>query len=140
MSDVKAKTKDYLDSVQTVSAATCIDNKVSCRIMEIQKVDDDLGIWFATHKNSPKMEHINKGSNVCIVSFNHETSNDIRLFGKFKIFVDMETKKSIWKDALAPYFKEGVDDPELTVLKFIPERIEFRDMKTGSLLPETENL
>jgi hypothetical protein len=27
--------------------------------------------------------------------------------------------------------------PELTVFKFIPERLEYRDMKAGVLLPET---
>lgn len=42
MSDVKTKTWNYLDYVKTVSLATCTDNNPSCRIMEIQKVEDDL--------------------------------------------------------------------------------------------------
>ena len=60
MSDVKSKTMGYLGTVKTVSLATCIENKPSCRIMEIQKVDDDLRIWFVSHKSSPKMEQIDK--------------------------------------------------------------------------------
>jgi general stress protein 26 len=140
MSNVKNKTKDFLGSVKTVSVATCMDNKPSCRIMEIQKVEDDLKIWFVAHHSSPKMEHINKNSNACIVSFNYETSRDIRLFGKFEVYADMETKKCVWKDELATYFQGGINDPELTVLKFLPERIEFRDMKSGGLLPEVECL
>ncbi|MFQ5965328.1 MAG: pyridoxamine 5'-phosphate oxidase family protein [Candidatus Scalinduaceae bacterium] len=140
MSDVKTKIRDYLDSVKTVSVATCMDDKPSCRIMELQKVEDDLKIWFVAHQSFPKIEHINKNSNACIVSFNNETSRDIRLFGKVEVYADMETKKCVWKDDLAPYFQGGINDPELIVLKFIPERLEFRDMKTGSLLPEVENL
>ncbi len=140
MSDTKTKTKDLLDSVKTVTAATCIDNKASCRIMETQRVDNDLSIWFVTHKSSPKMEQINKACSACIVAFNSETMIDIRLFGKFEVYIDMETKKSVWKDELAPYFKDGIDDTEFTVLKFVPEKIEYRDMKAGSLLPEIENL
>ncbi len=50
MPDVKTKTRSYLDSVRTVSLATCMDNKASCRIMEIQKVEDDLKILFVAHK------------------------------------------------------------------------------------------
>jgi general stress protein 26 len=52
----------------------------------------------------------------------------------------MDTKKRVWRDELAPYFQGGINDPELTVLKFSPERIEFRDMKSGGLLPEVECL
>jgi general stress protein 26 len=140
MSDVKVKTRDYLDSVKTVSLATCMDNKPSCRIMEIQKVEDDLKIWFAAHKSSPKIAQINKISNVCIVSFNDETARDIRLFGKIEVLIDMEAKKYVWKEELEPYFQGGINDPELTVLKFIPERLEYRDMKAGALFPEVENL
>jgi len=140
MSDVKTKTRDYLDSVKTVSLATCMDNKPSCRIMEIQKVEDDLKIWFAAHKSSPKIAQINKTSNVCIVSFNDETARDIRLFGKIEVLIDMEAKKYVWKEELEPYFQGGINDPELTVLKFIPERLEYRDMKAGALFPEVENL
>ncbi len=140
MSDVKDKTRDYLGTVKTVSVATCKDNKPSCRIMEIQKVEDDLKIWFVSHKSSPKVEHVNKNNNACIVSFNSETFRDVRLFGRLEAFEDMETKKCVWKEELAPYFQGGINDPELTVLKFSPEKIEFRDMKSGGILPEVESL
>ena len=140
MSDVKTKTRNYLDSVKTVSLATCMDNKPSCRIMEIQKVEDDLKIWFAAHKSSPKIAQINKIGNVCIVSFNDETARDIRFFWRIEILNDMEAKKYVWKEELEPYFQGGINDPELTVLKFIPERLEYRDMKAGALFPEVENL
>ncbi len=140
MSDVKSKTMDYLNSVKTVSFATCMDGNPSCRIMEIQKVERDLKILFVTYKSSSKMEQIDKNSNVCIVSFNEEMRRDIRLFGRIEILIDMETKKYVWKEELESYFRGGINDPELTVLKFIPERIEYRDMKTGGLFPETEDL
>lgn len=140
MSKIKNKTRDYLDSVKTVSVATCMNNKPSCRVMEIQKVEDNLNTWFVTHNSSPKIEQIKNNSDACIVSFNSETARDIRVFGKFEIFTDMDTKKCVWRDELAQYFQGGINDSELTVLKFSPERIEFRDMKTGGLLPEVEYL
>jgi general stress protein 26 len=108
--------------------------------MEIQKVDNNLKIWFVAHKSSPKITQINKNSKVCIVSFNEDTFRDIRLFGTIEVLTDMETKKCVWNDGLEPYFPGGINDPELTVLKFIPERLEYRDMNAGGLLPEIENL
>ncbi len=140
MSDVITKTRDYLDSVKTVSFATSTESNPSCRIMAIQKVEDDLKMLFVTHKSSPKMEQIEKNTSVCIASFNEETLRDIRLFGRIEVLIDMETKKYVWKEELEPYFPDGINDPELTVLKFIPERLEYRDMKAGSLFPEIENL
>jgi general stress protein 26 len=109
--------------------------------MEVQKVNDDLTLLLATHKSSPKVEYIQKDNNVCIVARNIDTLMDVRLFGTCEVSVDMETKKSIWRDALAPYFLHGgVDDPDLAVLIFTPTRIEYRDSKTGSLNPEVEML
>ena len=140
MSNIKSKMRDYLGTVKTVSLATCMDDKPSCRIMEIQKVDDDLKIWFVSHKSSPKMEQIDKNNSACIISFNNEKFRDVRLSGTIEVFEDMETKKYIWKEELAAYFQDGINDPELTVLKFIPERLEYRDMKSGGLLPEVENV
>ncbi len=140
MSDVKTKIRDFFGSVKTVSVATCMKNGPSCRIMEIQKVEDDLKLWFVSHKSSPKEEQIHHCKSACIVSFDNETSTDIRLFGTFTIHEDMETKKCIWKDELSQYFQGGVNDPELTVLKFTPEKLEYRDMKSGGLLPEVENV
>jgi len=95
---------------------------------------------FVTHKSSPKITQIKKSSNVCIISFNDETARDIRLFGRVEVLIDMEAKKYVWKEELEPYFQGGINDPELTVLKFIPERLEYRDMKAGGLFPEVENL
>ncbi len=140
MSNIKSKTRDYLGTVKTVSLATCMDDNPSCRIMEIQKVEDNLKIWFVTHKSSPKMEQIDKNNSACIVSFNNDTFRDVRLFGTIEVFEDIETKKHIWKEELAPYFQDGINDPDLTVLKFIPERLGHRDIKSGGLLPEAENV
>ncbi|MDV5166046.1 MAG: pyridoxamine 5'-phosphate oxidase family protein [Candidatus Scalindua sp.] len=77
MPDVKTKTRDYLYSVKTVSLATSMESNPSCRIMEIQKVDNNLKIWFVAHKSSPKITQIDKNSKVCIVSFNEDTFRDI---------------------------------------------------------------
>ena len=140
MSNIKSKMRDYLGTVKTVSLATCMNDNPSCRIMEIQKVENNLKIWFVSHKSSPKMEQIDNNNSACIVSFNNETFKDVRLFGTIEVFIDMETKKYIWKEELAPYFQDGINDPELTVLRFIPERLEHRDMKSGGLLPEAENV
>ena len=91
MSDVKSKTRDYLGTVKTVSLATCMDDKPSCRIMEIQKVDDDLKIWFVTHKSSPKVEQIDKNNSACILS--PLTMRHLKTSG----FLERSKSLKIWK-------------------------------------------
>ncbi|MDP6625658.1 MAG: pyridoxamine 5'-phosphate oxidase family protein [Nitrospinota bacterium] len=140
MSDVKKNVKECLSAVKTISVATSVDDKPSCRIMELQRVDDDLKIWLVTHNNSLKIKQLNKNSSACIVSFNHETAKDIRLYGKMDIRTDREAKEYVWKDDLNKYFEDGINDPLFAVLTFSPEKLEFRDIKKGSLFPEVENL
>ena len=140
MSNVKMKVKEFLASVNKAAVATCNNNAPSCRIMEVQKVEDNLTLWFVTHKNSPKVCHIQKGSEVCIVAHKEHAHMDIRLTGKCEVFTDMETKKSLWNKKLAPFFKDGINDPDMAVLKFTPKKVEYRDITPGSLNPETEIL
>jgi len=140
MSNVKAKVKEFLASVNKVAVATCINNVPSCRIMEVQKAGEDLTLWFVTHKSSPKVDHIKKGSEVCIVAHKEHAHMDIRLTGKCEVLTDMGTKKTVWHEKLSPFFKKGIDDPDLAVLKFTPKKAEYRDITTGSLYPEMEIL
>lgn len=139
MSDVKNKVLDFLGTIKTVSVATSIDNKPHCRIMEIQKVDNDLKLWFVAHKSSQKMEQIDNSHEACIVAFNVNSSKDIRLYGVIDTSTDMEQKKYVWNDCLDNYFTNGINDPELMVLTFCPRKLEYRDMKTGGLTPDVEN-
>ena len=132
--------KEVLDSVKNVTVATCLDCKPFCRIMQIQKVTEDLQIWFASYKNSAKIQQIECVHEACIVAFNEETTKDIRLFGKMEAFSDLESKRNIWQDELKQFFPQGIDDPEFTVIVFSPKKIEYRDMKKGDLKPEEELL
>lgn len=140
MSELGNKVNEYLKNVRTVSLATCNQGKPTCRIMELQKVEEGLSLLFVAHKSTPKIEQINKCNDACIVSSNLETLRDIRLFGKLETSSEMEMKKIVWKDSLKKYFADGINDPELIVIKFIPENIEYRDMATGSFIPETESI
>ena len=108
--------------------------------MQIQKITEDLKIWFASYKNSAKIQQIERVHEACIVASNEETAKDVRLFGKMETFSDLESKKSIWQDELKQFFSGGVDDPTFTVIVFSPEKIEYRDMKKGDLQPEEEIL
>ena len=82
MSNVKKNVKEVLDSVKNVTVATCLDCKPFCRVMQIQKVTEDLKIWFASYKNSPKVHQIDSVHEACLVASNEKTVKDVRLFGK----------------------------------------------------------
>ena len=140
MSEVKKNVKEVLDSVKNVTVATSLDCKPFCRVMQVQKVTEDLKIWFASYKNSPKVHQIECIHDACIVASNEKTARDVRLFGKMETFSDLESKKNIWQDELKQFFPGGIDDPSFIVIVFSPEKIEFRDMKKGGLKPEEEVL
>ncbi|MBF0273770.1 MAG: pyridoxamine 5'-phosphate oxidase family protein [Nitrospinae bacterium] len=140
MSGVKNKIKVFFKNVHTTSIATCLNNEPSCRVMEIQKVEDNLTLWFVSHKNSNKIKHLRENSKVSIADYDHVTHCDIRMFGNMTILEDQETKDAVWTDHLSQYFKGGSSDPDYCVLKFTPNQLEYRDMKANGFEPEIENL
>ncbi len=138
MTSLQKKVANYLETVHVLVLSSCsLDGGVNCRYMEAQLIEDDLSIWFITHKSSSKVREIRKNPRCCVNSFNPDILKDLRMHGIMEIHDSPELRNEFWEEDMRGYFPEGKDDPEFCLLKFIPQRIEFRDTLKGTP-PETE--
>lgn len=123
---IKKEALKFFINQESVYMATSSRNIPSIRIMTKTRIDNNFTAWYATFTRSLKCKQIKENENICILAC--DDSHDLRLYGKAVLIEDEKLKKELWKPILDNFF-EGIDDPNYTLIKFIPEKIEYRDYK-----------
>ena len=82
--------------------------------------DDDFLMYFTTHKSSDKMKHIRTNPNASVYFCDSKQRCGLLLAGKIEIASEAKLKKDLWQDRWIKHFPTGAEDPEYTVLRFVP--------------------
>ena len=107
---------------------------LSGRPMATQEVDDEGNIWFMSDKNSDKNQDIEKDEQVQL--FYSHTSNYeyLSVFGRAEIVYDRKKIEELWTQMAKTWFKEGKDDPNISLIKVIPEDAYYWDTKNNKMI------
>ncbi|HTE25613.1 pyridoxamine 5'-phosphate oxidase family protein [Flavitalea sp.] len=104
---------------------------ISARPMSTQKVDDQGNLWFLSSKSSVHNEDIGKDGRVQLFYTHKGSSEYLSVYGEATILVDREIAKELWSPIVKAWFPEGVDDPELTIIKVVPSDAYYWDTKNN---------
>jgi general stress protein 26 len=107
---------------------------LSTRPMSVQQVDDQGILWFFSPKSSEKNHDVAQDPNVQLLFSNHSSSEYLSIYGKAWIVSDKEKAKQIWSPVAKAWFKDGVDDPELTLIKVVPDEAYYWDTKNNKVI------
>lgn len=87
--------------------------------------EDDLSNYIITAMSSDKITQFKENKIISLYFFCPKIKKSLTLFGTTEMIYDKELKNRLWVDTWAEYFKLGVDDPEYTVIKFIPKTAKY---------------
>lgn len=131
-----SKVKDLVESIRIAMMTTLDDagNLVS-RPMAVQEMDDDGVIWFFTKKSSPKLDQIeHHGQRVCLSFANVSDSSYVSVTGHAEELYNRAKIEELWSPAAKPWFPDGKDDPELTILKVTTDMAEYWDSTSSRMV------
>ena len=97
------------------------------RPMATQQVEFDGDLWFFTGKTSPKMSEIRAEQNVNVSFANPDKNIFVSVSGVAEIVDDGAKAKELWSPAYKAWFPDGLDDPDLALLKVHVEQAEYWD-------------
>lgn len=107
---------------------------LSTRPMSALKVDDNGNIWFFSAKSSEKNADILLSDEVQLFYSNPSAAEFLSIYGKAFIVTDREKAKELWTPLAKAWFKDGVDDPELTMIKVSPVEAYYWDTKNNKAI------
>ena len=88
------------------------------RVLLIAAKDGVESIWFATSTDSVKVAELRQNPKAVIYGYELEPMAEFRLFGNVELLSDPESRRKAWQDDFTQYFPDGVDSPDMIVLRF----------------------
>lgn len=104
------------------------DGTMRSRPMATQTKDfDHEHLWFYTKRSSPKSYEISSNREVHLSYASPEDNRFVSVTGSAEIVEDRRKMEELWSPVHKAWFPDGLDDPELTLLKVKVQRAEYWD-------------
>ena len=130
-SEAWAKINELVSHTRTALLQTALHKRpIKTRPMGIQKVNDQGEIYFFSHKESTKNTELSENSEAQIIVSNDSNSEYLNLYGKAVVYRDQNEINDMYS-AFANTWFEGKEDPNITIIKFVPEQGYYWDTKHG---------
>ncbi|MEO8760494.1 MAG: pyridoxamine 5'-phosphate oxidase family protein [Bacteroidia bacterium] len=107
---------------------------LSTRPMSVLKVDSEGVLWFFSSKSSDQNLHLKTDDKVQLFFLNSGDSEFMTLFGKASVTEDKQKIEELWTPVAHVWFKDGKDDADLSIIKFVPEDGYYWDTKNGKII------
>ncbi len=130
-----ARMKEIADEMPICMFLTRLNERpIPSRPMATQKVDDQGSIWFLSSKSSMKDHDILADPTVQLIYSNMEDSEYMSILGEAEELNDMELKRELWTPMAKTWFPNGVEDPDLAVLRVRAKEGYYWDTKSGKIV------
>lgn len=104
------------------------------RPMAVQKTDTSGHVWFLSAKDSMKNMELEQNKNVTLYFQGSSYSDFLELNGYAILNYDREKIEELWDPTIKAWFTEGIDDPRISVIQFIPDSGYYWDNKHGNAI------
>lgn len=123
------KLKELVKQIEVcLFASNLNDNDGStCRPMQALKVCDQGNIWFFSEKGSLKNKEIEEDKNVQLYFSDPRKSSYLIVNGEAEIKLNRDKIEELWHPMAKIWFKEGKDDPTISVIKVKPTSVYYWD-------------
>ena len=110
------------------------DTPLPTRPMGTQQVDDEGNFWFLSGDDSDKNSEILEDNRVQLFYSNPSAAEFMSVYGSASISRDRNKIDELWNPIAKAWFKDGKDDPRLTLIKVTPEEAYYWDTKTNKMV------
>lgn len=131
--EAKTKFKKLADEIRVCMFITNNSEDNHTRPMATIEVGDDSTLWFFTDVRSIKVEEVAEDNSVHLVYAHPGKESYMDVWGKAEVITDRQHVKDKWSPMVKAWFPNGVDDPNLSLLKVTPSDCYYWDSETGKM-------
>ena len=103
------------------------DGSLHSRPMTTQEVEFDGDLWFFTKADAPKVWEANHHRQVNVSFSDPGRSKFISVSGTAALVRDRKKMEELWRAPYKIFFPEGLEDPEIGLLKISVQKAEYWD-------------
>ena len=122
------KINEIISSIKFAMLTTAeADGTLRSRPMTTQQVEFDGDLWFFTNADSPKVWETQQHREANVAFADPNKNKYVSASGKATLVTDKAKIEELWKPAYKIFFPQGLDDPELALLKISVTKAEYWD-------------
>lgn len=126
-SDIK-KLSQLIQGIKVAMLTTIDENgKIHSRPMMTQQIEPDGQLWFFTDVSTHKVQEVDKNHQVQINYASGEKNRFVSITGNCQLVRDREKAKAMWRPIYKAWFPNGLEDPNLALLRVQIEQAEYWD-------------
>jgi general stress protein 26 len=120
--------RSLLAEFETAMLVTrCPNGELRSRPMIIADLEGDAELWFVTSVASGKIGEIAEQAQVNVALSSPRAF--VSISGVASVVGDHRLRAKLWKESFRVWFPEGKDDPEITLIRVVPETVEYWDLQ-----------
>ena len=130
------KIKSLVDDIKICLFCTDLktDDGSTCRPMSAIKVCDQGNIWFFSEKDSDKNKAITADKNVQLFFSHPAKGSYLVVNGEAEIILDKSKIEELWTPVAKIWFKDGKDDPTISIIKVKPSNAYYWDTDGNQMI------
>ena len=132
--DALQKFKKLADDIKICMFITAPNEDESSRPMATIQVDDDGTLWFFTHRSSGKTSQIEEDKEVHLVYSHPSKESYMDVWGHGSVVEDRQKIRDLWSPIIKAWFPQGVEDPDLCLLRVKPYTAHYWDSEQGKMV------
>lgn len=110
------------------------DGSLRSRPMGTQQVEFDGDLWFFTREHAAKVDEVQHDQHINISYANPDDQRYVSVSGTATLVKDQQKAKEFWNPLYKAWFPEGLDDPELALLKVHVDKAEYWDAPSSTVV------
>jgi len=111
------------------------NGQLHSRPMATQAISDDGFLWFFTSAQSSKVDEIRNDREVNVAYSDHANLRFVSVAGTCELVRNHSISERLWRDEYKRWFPEGLDDPDLILLKVTINAVEYWDVHANRMRP-----
>jgi general stress protein 26 len=131
-----SKLVELVKDVQTCMLITIEKSSehLSGRPMGISKIEEDGTMWFFTKMSSQKVDEIEDNKQISLAIISESKNIYLMINGIAKLSYDYGKMKELWSPAMKVWFPQGIDDPELIMIRVTPNEASYWDHSASKMV------
>ena len=129
-----AKFKKLVEEIRVCMFITNNQSDNHTRPMATIETGDDGTLWFYTDIRSVKVDEVSQDHSVHLVYSHPGKESYLDVWGRADVVTDKQQIKDKWSPIVKAWFPDGVDDPNLALLKVSPSDSYYWDSETGKMV------
>jgi general stress protein 26 len=124
---------EIAEKIKTCMLATLSGDRLRSRPMHAMPDREAGCLWFITDQRGTKDEEIKVASDVCLAFADTGSNTYLSITGRAEVLRDATKARELWSAEAQAWWPKGPTDPEVRVLRVIPDSAEYWDTRGNTI-------